>query len=586
MRDDLLLQVNKPGRYIGNEWNAAKKDFHKAQVRFALCFPDLYEIGMSNLGLRIIYGILNGLEDVCCERVFSCAVDMEKLLRSNKEKIVSLESRSRLRDFDIVGFSLGYELSYTNVLNILELSDIPLAASQRDNSYPLIIGGGPCTANPEPMHEFFDLFILGEAEEAILEVINLYKELKDKIKGNKISKEEVLFKFSMIEGIYVPSLYDVRYNPEGEIAEFKPRLEGVPSKVNKRFVKNLDAAFFPSEWIVPYIQIVHDRITLEVMRGCPNKCRFCQARSQYYPFRFRSPDNVFALSRQTYASTGYEEMSLCGLSISDYPYIDRLLQDLVGVFKDKAVGLSLPSIKPRTIVGKLSSLIASIKKTGLTFAPEAGSDKLRDILGKEFNTGDFFAVLEQAYRVGYQHVKLYFMIGLPTEVDSDLDGIIEFALEVSNLRKKIVAHPALVNISINTLIPKPQTPFQWLGMSTEDSIKYKQDYLRKRIRNKRLKIDFHSRPMSLLEGLLSRGDRRLSRVILNAFNNGARFDAWQDHFDFNKWERAFSECQIDPGYYLKRKSRNQILPWDFIDVGISKELLLAEFDKTCCNKTR
>jgi len=578
--EDLLLQVNKPGRYIGSEWNVPRKDFDKAQIKFALIFPDLYEIGMSNLGLRIIYGILNNLEDVSCERFFSCDADMELMVRQNRLEFRSLETKKRLREFDIIGFSLGSELSYANVLNILELGLLPLQASGRDHTFPLVIGGGPCTLNPEPLHEFFDLFVMGEAEELILELVDIYRENKDKFKAGRISKQELLFLFSQIEGVYVPSLYEVRYNPEGEIEEFKPKIKGVPPRVKKRFVKDLNSSFFPLDWLVPYIQIVHDRLILEIMRGCPNRCRFCQARSGYFPHRQRSIGNILNLASDIYKRTGYEEISLCGLSVSDYSGVQELLQGLVDLFKQKAVGLSLPSIKPRAIVGNLSCLISTIKKTGLTFAPEAGSERLRKIIAKDFDEEEFFKATEQAYLSGYQHLKLYFMIGLPQEKDADLDGIIELAERVSELRRKVKRAPAQVNVSVNTLIPKPHTPLQWFPMADMESIKHKQAYLKNKIKNKRLIFSFHNRNMSFLEGVLSRGDRRLAQVILCAFKNGARFDAWGNYFIPEKWLEAFKDTDIDPDFYLKEKKNDEILPWDFLDVGIGREALLSEFKKT------
>jgi len=579
MLEDILLQANKPGRYIGNEWNSPKKDFDRAGLKFALCFPDLYEIGMSNLGLRIIYGIINNLPGVACERFFSPASDMEKVLQDNNMEILSLESKRPLREFDIIGFSLSYELCYTNVLSMLAQGKIPLQASSRDCSYPLVIGGGPCVMNPEPMHEFFDLFVIGEAEDVLLEVLDAYGKLKDKFKNSQISRHDLLVILSGIEGVYAPSLYEVAYEPSGKIKEFKPSQDGVPAKIRKRFVKDLDKAYFPLEWLVPYIEIVHDRVTLEIMRGCPNRCSFCQARSQYFPFRQRKAENVLNLAFSAYKNTGYEDISLCGLSVSDYSGMEGLLKNLVDYFKEKAVSVSLPSIKPKAMVGELSSLIATIKKTGLTFAPEAATEKLRKVLNKDFDTEEFFQAIERAYFSGYQHIKLYFMIGFPFEEDADLDGIIDFANNVSRARVKTGKPPAQVNLSVNTLIPKPHTSFQWLKMQDFEGIKYKQDYLKKKINNKRLKINFHNRSTSILEGVLSRGDRRLSRVILAAFNKGARFDAWDSHFVFERWQEAFNECGIDYNYYLGEKSKDEILPWDFLDVGISKDSLRAEFDK-------
>jgi len=576
MLDDILLQVNKPARYIGQEWNIPNKDFSKSEIKFALVFPDLYEVGMSNLGIRIIYSILNNLPGVSCERFFSCAPDMQALLSAGNRQILSLESKRQLREFDIIGFSLGSELNYSNVLNILDLGAIPLESSSRSYKDPLVIAGGPCALNPEPMYEFFDLFCIGEAEDLIPELIEVYRKYKEKFRSEKLSRQDLLFMFSHIEGVYVPSLYKIAYNSSGGMQEFKPEIEGVPVKVKKRFIKDLNSAHFPLKWIVPYIQIIHDRISLEVMRGCPNKCRFCQARSQYYPLRVRSVENLLSLAKDTYRHTGYEELSLGGLSVGDYPHIEELLQLLMGLFKTKAVSVSLPSIKAKSNTGKLSALISSIKKTSLTFAPEAGTERLRQILAKNFNEGEFFQAIEQSYASGYRHVKLYFMIGLPFEEEIDLDGIIELSNRVSELRRRVSGVPADVNISIGTLIPKPHTPLQWLEMDTIGKIRSKQDYLKRKIKNKRLSFKFTDPKMSFLEGVLSRGDRRLSKAILRAFKMGARFDAWDNYFLFEKWQQAFQESGIDPDFYLKAKLPQEPLPWDVIDVGINKDVLMQE----------
>ncbi len=581
MYEDILLKVNKPAQYIGQEVNCAKKDFTAAKIKFAISFPDLYEVGMSNLGLKIIYGLLNDIPDVACERFFSPNQDMEELLRLESRQILSLESRRKLSEFDIAGFSLGSELDYTNVLNILELGGIPLKSASRDCTYPLIIGGGPCTLNPEPMHDFFDFFVIGEAEDAALEVINLYREYKEAYKTAKIDKQALLVKFSQIEGVYVPSLYEVSYDKDMAIKEFKPIFAGLPLTIKKRFVKDLNLSYYPLDWLIPHIQIIHDRITVEIMRGCPNRCRFCQARAQYFPLRLKDAGQVLNLAEQLYKRTGYEEVSLAGLSVSDHPEMEKILKSLMSLFDAKGVSLSLPSIKARSLVGDASTLIAKVKKTGLTFAPEAGSQRLREILQKDFMSEEFFSALEQAYLAGYQHVKLYFMIGLPDEKDEDLDAIIDFSLQVSELRKKTGRPAAGVNISINTLIPKPHTPLQWLPMLDSDTLKIKQEYLREKAkRHKRLKLSFHHRSMSIIEGILSRGDRRLSEVILTAFKSGAKFDAWSNYFSFDKWMEAFAHSGIDPQFYLAQKETKDPLPWDFIDIGIDKEILIAEFNKT------
>lgn len=580
MIDDILTGIIKPGRYIGNEWNVSRKSFDDAQVKFALCFPDLYEVGMSNLGIRILYGILNNLPRVVCERFFSVGRDLEEKLRGQKQEIFSLESRKPLKEFDLIGFSLGHELLYTNVLNVLDLGAVPLQAGLRGKDFPLLIGGGPCVLNPEPLADFFDLFIIGEAEEALVELVSVFGRLKTDFKSGKISKEDLLREFSRLEGVYVPSFYEVKYSGEGKISAFIAK-DGAPDKVKKRVVKDLENSYFPVKWLLPYIQIVHDRITLEITRGCPNCCRFCQARQQYYPLRARSPEKVFSLAQETYASSGYEEFALAGLSMSDYPPIFQLAQKMIEYFKPLGVSVSLPSIKPKNLVGGLSALLASVKKTGLTFAPEAGSKRLRGILGKDFSEEDFFRGLEESFQAGYQHVKLYFMIGIPFEEEKDLDALADLATAVSNLRRKTGQPAAGVNLSINALIPKPFTAFQWFGMADREELLRKQERLKTKIyRQKKIKVNFHNLKMSYLEGIFSRGDRKLGEVILLAFLSGCRFDAWEEHLKFEQWEAAFKKAGVDPGFYLRQKSPDEILPWDFLDIGVPKEALVEEFEKT------
>ncbi|MCM8765486.1 MAG: TIGR03960 family B12-binding radical SAM protein, partial [Candidatus Omnitrophica bacterium] len=397
IKEEFLSKINKPARYIGKEFNAIYKDFDGCRVKFALCFPDLYEVGMSNLGIRIIYSLLNSIEDVVCERFFSPDKDLEKLLRQSHQELVSLESQKRLRDFDFIGFSLSYELEYPDVLNILDLGKIPLFSCQRDNRFPLVIAGGTCVLNPEPLWEFFDFFVFGEAEEVLLEIIDLYKEYQEDFKKGKLKKQELLIKFSQIRGIYVSSFYEVSYNKDGGIKKFRPKHKKVPSCIEKRTIKDLNKSHFPKNWIVPYISIIHDRPNIEIMRGCPNTCRFCQARVQYFPFRIRAPEVILDLAKEVYSSTGYEEIALCGLSVSDYPNFGALVKELFVFFQDYKVSISLPSLKPNAYLGEVSFLIAKVRKTTLTFAPEVGSERLRDFLGKDFNLEEFFKAISLAF---------------------------------------------------------------------------------------------------------------------------------------------------------------------------------------------
>ncbi|MFH1191549.1 MAG: TIGR03960 family B12-binding radical SAM protein [Candidatus Omnitrophota bacterium] len=580
MIEDLLANVHRPAQYLGNEWNAGKKDFNSCALSFALGFPDLYEVGMSNLGLRIIYGVLNNISGLVCERFFAPEADMEASLKNAQRRLFSWESSQELINFDMLGFSLGSELNYTNILSILDLAGLPLASASRNHQYPLVIAGGPCTLNPEPMAEFFDLFIIGEAEEAIVELVNLYRKYKDDYKAERLTKEDLLLKLAKIEGVYVPALYVADYNVAGELVNFSPRFLGLPLKIKKRIVSDFDSAYFPCNWMVPNVKIIHDRITLEIMRGCPNQCRFCQARSQYYPLRIRSREKIISLAKLSYASSGYEELSLAGLSVGDYPEIETLVSNLTNSFSQQAVNLSLPSLKARRLLGNVSVLIAKIKKTGLTFAPEAGTHRLRQALAKDFSEVEFFQAIAQAYRAGYQHLKLYFLIGLPGESQEDLQGIIDFAQAASDEKRKINGSCAQINISINPLIPKPHTPLQWQKMDSLEAVKEKQDYLKSHCKNRRLKFNFHDSQMGFLEGVLSRGDRLLGKVILAAYKKGAKFDAWSDYFSFAKWLEAFSETGIDPLKYLDEKSTTAVLPWDFIDTGVDKEYLLSEFNKS------
>jgi len=581
MIEDLFVNVHRPAQYLGNEWNAGKKDFSTCAVSFALGFPDLYEVGMSNLGLRIIYGVLNNMPGVVCERFFALEEDMEASLKNAKRRLFSWESNQELISFDMLGFSLGSELNYTNVLSILDLAGLPLTSALRNQEYPLVVGGGPCTLNPEPMHEFFDLFIIGEAEEAVVELLNLYRKYKDDYKAARLTKEELLIELSKIQGVYAPSLYVPDYNATGELISFVPKFTSLPLKIKKRIVSDFDSAYFPCNWMVPYVQTIHDRITLEIMRGCPNHCRFCQARSQYYPLRIRSKEKIVSLANLAYAASGYEELSLAGLSVGDYPGIENLVSDLTNRFSQLAVNLSLPSLKAKALLGNVSTLIAKIKKTGLTFAPEAGTHRLRQALAKDFSEVEFFQAIDQAYRAGYQHLKLYFLIGLPSEKQEDLQGIIDFAQAASEAKRKINGSAAQINISINPLIPKPHTPLQWQKMDSIEAIKVKQNYLKSHCKNRRLKFNFHDFQMGFLEGVLSRGDRFLGKVILAAYKKGAKFDAWSNHFSFNKWLDAFSESGINPQKYLDEKPTTDVLAWDFIDTGISKETLLKEFNSSC-----
>ncbi|MBM3253924.1 MAG: TIGR03960 family B12-binding radical SAM protein [Candidatus Omnitrophica bacterium] len=546
-----LLSVTKPARYIGKEINQVVKDFDRQDVKFALCFPDIYEVGMSHLGFKIIYGILNSLEGVVCERVFSPWGDFEELLIKNSIEIFSLESKRPLRDFDIIGFSISHELNYTNVLNILKLANIRLRSTERNDNDPLIIAGGYSCFNPEPIADFIDAFVIGEAEEVILEIIDVFR-------SHKCNKDGLLKELASLEGVYVPVLYEP------------------PKRIRKRIVSDFNNAYYPVKQIVPYISIIHDRISMEIMRGCVGSCRFCQAGMLTRPVRLRSPDKILELVKDTYISTGYEEISLVSLSSIDHPSIKEIIAELNKYFSPKGVGISLPSLRIENALKDIPLLISKTRKTTLTFAPEAGTERLLNVINKNIEIDGLFIAAEEAFRQGWRHLKLYFMIGLPTEKEEDLQGIVILCRQLSQLKKKLDGHPAGINISLSSFIPKPHTPFQWEKMEDISMLKEKARFIKNSLKSRLFKVDVHNIESSFLEAVFSRGDKILSRVILTAFNSGCRFDNWTDKFDFNIWMDSFKKEGINPHNYLNNRTFDDMFSWDIIDTGVSKDFLMRE----------
>jgi len=582
IEDKLLLSNLKPGRYIGHEWNVTKKDFSRVKLSVCLSFPDIYDIGMSNLGVRILYDILNSRHDIACERVFCPWPDFAKTLRDNSLELSSLESQTPISKFDIVGFSIDNELNYTNILSILSLSNIPLYAKDRPIGSPLIIGGGNCVFNPEPLADFFDLFVVGEAENVMLEITKVAKKFKKSFGSVSKHKKDLLIELSQIPGIYVPSFYNVEYDSDFNVKEFAPLVKYAPGLIKKQYVKDLNKNLYPQKWIIPNIEIVHDRIGIEIMRGCMHSCRFCQARNYFYPLRIRNAKNILNLAKKLYKQTGYEEISLLSLSSSNHPQIEEISRCLLGYFQNKGVNISLPSIRPASVVGDLSRLFsAGQRKTGLTFAPEAGSEKLRRVINKDFDMESLFKVTREAFSAGYRRIKLYFMIGLPKEDNSDLDAIVDLVLQLSNLRKEVSNRKAEINISLSSFIPKPHTPFQWLNMDSMGTILNKQRYISDLLKSKfNIDLSFHDVHMSYLEAVLTRGHRDLSKIIVSSFNKGAQFDQWRDYFNFNIWKGSFNEYGIDLEEFARRQiTLDKKLIWDFIDVGVDKKYLKEEFQK-------
>ncbi|MBO5747130.1 MAG: TIGR03960 family B12-binding radical SAM protein [Clostridia bacterium] len=574
--EQLLLSVQKPGRYAGNEQGSVIKDKSKDDLRFAFCFPDTYEVGMSHLGMKMLYSLFNSTDYIWCERVFAPWVDFEEVMRENNMPLFALESHDPVSEFDIIGFTLQYELCYTNVLNMLDLAGIPLLSKDRKGLKNLVVAGGPCVCNPEPLADFVDIFFPGEGEEVDLEVIELYRKCRDE----GTSKEEFLRRAAKIEGVYVPSLYDVEYNDDNTIKAIIPK-DGVPKTVKKRIIKDLDKCFYPETFVTPFIEIIHDRAVQEVFRGCIRGCRFCQAGFIYRPVREKSADIVNNQAKCLCDSTGYEEISLSSLSTSDYTQLESLLGQMFEWTEKDKVSVSLPSLRVDNFSPELLEKVKKVKKSGLTFAPEAGTQRLRDVINKNVTEEEIMRTCLTAFKGGYTSVKLYFMLGLPTETDEDLVGITQLGQRIVNAFYEMPEKPkgksVNVSISVSTFVPKPFTPFQYEPQDDLDEVERKQKLLVASNTTKKVTLSWHDSKTSILEGVFARGDRRLGQVIYEAFKNGCKFDGWGEMFDYEKWMSAFKKCGVEPEFYNHRgRSFDEVLPWSHLDYCVSEEFLQHE----------
>ncbi|MBE7032029.1 MAG: TIGR03960 family B12-binding radical SAM protein [Ruminococcaceae bacterium] len=576
-----LKKVQKPARYIGNEFNSVHKENFSDLVSFAFCFPDVYEVGMSHLGMKILYHMMNERTDTVCERVFAPWVDMEEELRKNDIPLLSLESHIPVSEFDIVGFTLQYEMSYSNVINMLDLAGIPLKSADRGEDDAFVCAGGPCAYNGEPLADVVDFFILGEGEEVNNEILDAYKEWKNE-NGSRLN---FLVKISAIEGVYVPAFYDVEYNSDCTVKSIKPNRDGVPEMVKKRIIKHLDDAYVLDKMIVPFMDIVHDRMTLEIFRGCIRGCRFCQAGYLYRPVREHSTEKLLDIAQKLIDSTGYEEMSLSSLSTSDFTCLHQLIDGLLEKTIDKRINLSLPSLRVDNFSMELMEKVQTVKKSGLTFAPEAGTQRLRDVINKNVLEEDLLRTSRIAFEGGYNRIKLYFMIGLPTEMEEDVKGIAELAQKVIDVFYSIPkevrkGRSVTVTVSTSSFVPKPFTPFQWEPQNRIETLIEKQKLLKDSIKTKSISYNWHQSHVSFLEAVFAKGDRRLADVLIAAQKKGCKFDGWDEHFDYEKWLEAFRDCGVDPEFYAYRKiDHNEVLPWDHIDIGVKKEYLMKEHDR-------
>ena len=584
LSDEILLKIEKPARYIGNEVNSVVKDLSKIDVRFAMCFPDVYEIGMSHLGIQILYDMFNRWEDVYCERVYSPWTDLDKIMREQNIPLFALESQDAIKDFDFLGVIIQYEMCYTNILQILELGQIPMESKDRTWEHPIVIGGGPCAYNPEPLADFFDLFYMGEGETMYRSLIDLYKEHKAK----NSTREEFLREAGKLPGIYAPSMYEVVYKEDGTIAEFKPKYEDVPATVKKQIVMDLTDTCYPENPVVPFIKATQDRVVLEIQRGCIRGCRFCQAGMIYRPVRERDVEMLKDKAYKMLRNTGHEEISLSSLSSSDYSQLGELVNFLIDEFKGKGVNVSLPSLRIDAFSLDVMSKVQDVRKSSLTFAPEAGSQRMRDVINKGLTEDVIIKGAGLAFEAGWNRVKLYFMLGLPTETEEDIKGIAYLSEKIAERYYEIPKTERNGKVQIvassSFFVPKPFTPFQWASMNTKEEFLQKahvvNDTVKEQLNRKSIKYNYHEADVTVLEGVLARGDRRVGKVILNAYRKGCLYDAWSESFHNDLWMEAFEEEGIDIMFYTKReRDMDEILPWDFIDVGVSKEFFKREWQR-------
>lgn len=576
----MLDQVQKPTRYTGGEMNTQLKPWDSAKLHFAFCFPDTYEVGMSHLGMKILYAAMNQQSDMLCERAFMPWVDMIDLMKQEKVPLFTLESRSPLSAFDVVGFTLQYEMSYSNILAMLELGGIPLLRENRREEDPIVVAGGPCAFNPEPLADFIDAFMVGDGEEQILDLNRVIMQGREE----GASRMTILKRLCAIRGVYVPALYDVKYNADGTIASMKPNCPEAPEKVLKAIIPDLDKAFYPTEIPVPYMEIIHDRIMLEIMRGCTRGCRFCQAGILYRPVRERSLEHLVELAQQLENTTGYEEISLSSLSSGDYTCLAELIRELIRRLDKKHVSISLPSLRLDSVLKDSLEATQKEKKTSLTFAPEAGTQRLRDVINKGVTEEDLMSKVSDAFHGGWSSVKLYFMMGLPTETTEDLDGIADLAKKVVDAYFAVPrgerAKGLRVVCSASVFVPKPFTPFQWEPQDTQEMVREKQSHLREKLHIKGVTFNYHESDLSYLEACFARGDRRMGQVLLRAYQKGCMLDGWTELFKYDMWREAFAELGIDPAFYAyRRREKDEIMPWDVIDCGVTKEFLWREKEK-------